>query len=57
MDRFVILRVPKVMARYFMKHYGDLSELSEELLNDALKSIIQQEAKENKDARKIAENL
>jgi len=45
------------MARYFMKHYGDLSELSEELLNDALKSIIQQEAKENKDARKIAENL
>jgi len=40
-----------------MKHYGDLSELSEGLLNDALKSIIQQEAKENKDARKIAENL
>jgi len=56
-DRFVILKVPTVIARYFIKHYGDLAELSEELVNDALKSIIQQEAKENKDARKIAENL
>jgi len=57
MDRFVILKVPTVMARYFMKHYGDLSELSEELLNEALKSIIQQEAKENEDARKILGKL
>jgi len=57
MDRFAILRVPSMLTEHFMKHYGDLSELSEELLNDALKSIIQQEAKENKDARKIAESL
>jgi len=53
----VCVKVPNMVAKYFMKHYGDLSKLSEELLNDALKSIIQQEAKENKDARKIAENL
>jgi len=52
MDRFAI-QVPSMIAEYFIKHYGDLTELSGELLNDALKSIIQQEAKENKDARKI----
>jgi len=53
----VCVKVPNMVAKYFMKHYGDLSELSEQLLNDALKSIIQQEAKENKDARKISQKL
>jgi len=37
--------------------YPDSSELSEGLLNDALKSIIQQEAKENEDSRKILGRL
>ena len=53
----VCVKVPNMVAKYFIKHYGDLSDLSEELLYDALKSIIQQEAKENKDARKILGRL
>jgi len=47
----------RMIAEYSMKNCGDLTELSEGLLNDALKSIIQQEAKENEDARKILGRL
>jgi len=56
-DRFTILRVPSMIAKYFMNYHGDLTELSQGLLNDSLKSIIQQEAKENGDARKILARL
>jgi len=51
------VKVPDVVAKYFRGHYGGLTELSEGLLNDALKSIIQQEARENEDARKILEKF
>jgi len=53
----VSVKVPDAVAKYFREHYGGLAELSQGLLNDALKSIIQQEAKENEDARKILGRL
>ena len=53
----VCVKVPDVVSEYFMKNYGGLTELFEGLLNDSLKSIIQQEAKEEEDARNTPERL
>jgi len=46
----VCLKIPDSVVRYFEMSGRDVRELSQGLLNDALKTILQQEAPENREA-------
>jgi len=51
----ICLKIPDGVARYFEKTDRDVEKLSQSLLNDALKSILQLETPVNHEAFDLAE--